>query len=106
MLRVLLALVLALPLAAQKKQITLDAIYDPEHKISFGGAIQNDFRWIDDDTFVWPAKDESGTFVEWRVFDARTGATRVLPITDEGAIFNDDYTSAVITKDDDLYLVT
>jgi dipeptidyl-peptidase-4 len=109
MLRVLFALVLALPsllpLAAQKKELTLDAIYDPEHRVALSGAIQNDFQWIDDDTFLWPRKNETGEFQEWLVYDVRSGKTRALPFKDDDAIFNAKYTDAVVVTDDDLWLI-
>lgn len=104
MLRVLLALALTLPLAAQKKELTLEAIYDPEHKVALGGAVQSGFEWIDDDTFLWPLKNESGDFVEWRVYDARSGATRKLALDEEDAVFNAKHSAAVVTKDDELEL--
>jgi dipeptidyl-peptidase 4 len=106
MLRVLLALVLALPLVAQKKELTLDAIYDPEHKVALGGAIQSKFEWMDDNTFLWPRKDEAGKFVDWTVYDAQSGKTRTLAIDDEDAVFNATYTAAVISDDDELTLVS
>src|SRR5687768_5467605 len=74
----LLLLLLAAPLAAQKKQITLEAIYDPTTRIFFSGAIQSGFDWIDDKTLIWPKKDEKGEFVEWRLFDVTTGKQRPL----------------------------
>ena len=74
----IILLLLALPLFAQKKQLTLEAIYDPNTRISFGGAVQADFDWVDDKTFIWPAKDATGEFVEWRLFDTTTGKARPL----------------------------
>src|SRR5687768_3342483 len=74
----LLLLLLASPLAAQKKQITLEAVYDPTTRVFFSGAIQSGFDWIDDKTFIWPKKDEKGEFVEWRLFDVTTGKQRPL----------------------------
>src|SRR5687768_14126824 len=71
-----LVLFLALPLFAQKKQITFDALYDPTTKIYFNGAVQGSFAWIDDATFVWPKTDEKGELVEWRLFDVTTGRQR------------------------------
>ncbi|HEX7831802.1 MAG TPA: DPP IV N-terminal domain-containing protein, partial [Thermoanaerobaculia bacterium] len=106
MLRVLLALVLALPLVAQKKELTLDAIYHPEQKVALGGAIQSKFEWIDDNTFLWPRKDDAGKFADWTVYDATTGKTRTLALDDEDAIFNATYTAAIISDDDELTLVS
>lgn len=74
--KLLLLLALAAPLLAQKKQLTLGTIYDPVEKVYFNGAVQSDFDWIDDTTFVWPKKDAKGEFVEWRVYDIATGKDR------------------------------
>src|SRR5688572_4551965 len=74
----LLLLLLATPLLAQKKQVTLEAVYDPTTRVFFSGAIQSGFDWIDDKTFIWPKKDEEGEFVEWRLFDVTTGKQRPL----------------------------
>lgn len=76
--RLLVVLLLATPLLAQNKALTLEALYDPKTMTRFGGAIQNDFVWIDDTTFVWPRRDAAGELVEWRVFDATTGKERPL----------------------------
>jgi len=69
---------LALPLLAQKKQVTFDALYDPAAKVYFNGAVQSSFDWIDDSTFIWPKTDEKGDLVEWRLFDVTTGKQRPL----------------------------
>lgn len=71
-------LVVALPLFAQKKALTLDAIYHPEEKLAFGGAVQSGFEWLDDSTFVWPQKDVKGEFVAWRVYDVKSGKDSAL----------------------------
>jgi len=76
--RLALLLLLATPLLAQKKALTLDALYDPKTMTRFGGAVQRGFDWIDDTTFVWPRRDAEGTLVEWRVFDVATGKERPL----------------------------
>lgn len=68
-----LLLLLTTSLAAQKKQITLEAVYDPVERIFFSGSIQSGFEWLDDKTFIWPAKDAKGEFIEWRTFDTATG---------------------------------
>jgi dipeptidyl-peptidase 4 len=73
-----LLLLLALPLAAQKKQLTLEDVYDPKARIAFGGAVQSGFQWLDDATLIWPKKDEKGKFVEWRVYEINTGKQRPL----------------------------
>jgi dipeptidyl-peptidase-4 len=76
--RALVLLLLALPLSAQRKPLTFDAIYDPVKKVNFGGSIQKGFEWVDDSTFVWPRKDEKGRFVEWAQYDITTGTQRPL----------------------------
>jgi dipeptidyl-peptidase 4 len=76
--RLALVLVLALPLVAQKKALTLEALYDPEKRVHFAGAIQGGFDWVDDTAFVWPKTDEKGDLVEWRLFDVATGKSRAL----------------------------
>ena len=58
--------------------LTLEAIYHPADKVAFAGAIQDDFQWVDDRTFVWPREDEQGSFIEWRVYDVTTGKERAL----------------------------
>ena len=73
-----LLFLLATPLAAQKKQLTLEAIYDPAERIHFSGAVQGSFTWLDDDTFIWPRKNEKGVFDEYRVYDVDTGRNRPL----------------------------
>ena len=76
--RLALLLLLATPLLAQKKALTLDALFDPKTMTRFGGAAQRGFDWIDDTTFLWPRRDADGTLVEWRVFDVATGKERPL----------------------------
>jgi dipeptidyl-peptidase-4 len=66
------------PVFAQKKALTFEAIYDPAAKAYFSGAVQSDFEWVDDTTFVWPRKDREGVFEEWRLFDVTTGKERAL----------------------------
>jgi dipeptidyl-peptidase-4 len=73
-----LLLLSAFPLFAQKKALTLEAIYHPTEKLAFAGAIQKDFDWIDDKSFVWPRQDARSNFVEWRVYDVTTGKERAL----------------------------
>jgi dipeptidyl-peptidase-4 len=71
-------LALALPLAAQKKPLTFESIYDPVQKVHWGGSVQNDFDWLDDSTFLWPRKDAAGKFVDWHLYDVATGKERPL----------------------------
>src|SRR5882724_5432232 len=79
-----LLLSLALPLAAQGpakpslRELTLENIYDPKEKLSFGGAPQGGFIWIDDKTFAWPQTTEKNEVTDWIVYDADSGKTRPL----------------------------
>ncbi len=76
--RLVLLLLLATPLLAQKKALTLEALSDPKNAIRFGGAVQRGFQWIDDTTFLWPRTGGDDTVVEWRIFDVATGKERPL----------------------------
>lgn len=76
--RLFVLLLLAVPLLAQKKQLTFEALYDPAQKVYFSGAIQSGFEWLDDTTFVWPKTNEEGDLVEWRLFDVAAGKQRAL----------------------------
>jgi dipeptidyl-peptidase 4 len=107
-------LLLTAPVFAQKKELTLDAVYDPTNRIYFSGAIQTGFDWIDDNTFIWPAKDVKGNFAEWRLFDVATGKSR--PLIDpakldkeqaaalEELAFDAKKSAVVIDSGDDLWL--
>jgi dipeptidyl-peptidase-4 len=75
--RALALLLLALPLFAQKKAITYEAIYDPDAKVNFSGTVMSGIEWIDDTTFLWSKRDD-GKFVEWRVYDVTTGKESAL----------------------------
>ena len=75
---VVIALAAAVPLFAQRKQLTLEAIYDPVNRIQFSGAVQSGFEWLDDSTVIWPRTDAWGELVEWRLFDAKSGKERSL----------------------------
>jgi dipeptidyl-peptidase-4 len=123
-----LLLLLATPLLAQKKVLTLEAIYDPTKKVFFGGAVQSGFEWVDDRAFVWPRNDGKGKFLEWRLFDVVTGKERPLfhhtkldaalvaagvpqatateAARSDEMTFNGGKTAAVLTIDEDLYLYT
>ena len=76
--RALALFLLALPLFAQKKAITYEAIYDPVEKVNFSGTAMTGIEWLDDSTFYWPKRDDKGTFVEWRLYDVTTGKDSAL----------------------------
>ena len=105
--RLLLLLLLATPLFAQNKPLTLEALYDPKTMTRFGGAIQSGFEWLDDTTFVFPRRDAAGTLVEWRIFDVATGKERPLidkarvqkSFADAGVAMPEDLISAGLTFD-------
>lgn len=78
MIRLALVLLAALPLVAQPKRLTFEAIYDPEKKVNYSGSVQSGFEWIDERTFVWPKKNDSGLFAGWTRFDAITGKEQPL----------------------------
>lgn len=123
---VVLLVLFATPLFAQKKALTFETIYDPVERVYFSGAIQSGFEWLDDRTFVWPRRDAKGEFDQWRVFDTSTGRDRALfeqaklqvaltgtGIPEEPAkkaagemrlTFDVNRTNAVVTIDGDLYL--
>jgi len=68
-----LLLLLSFPALAQRKELTLETIYNPSTKVYFSGAIQSGFLWLDDSTFIWPRTDQKGDVVEWQRFDVKTG---------------------------------
>jgi dipeptidyl-peptidase-4 len=59
------------------RELTLENIFDPKAKVSFGGSAQSGFTWLDDKTFAWP-RTEDGKVVEQAVMETETGARRVL----------------------------
>jgi dipeptidyl-peptidase-4 len=71
--RFTLALLVAVSAVAQRKQLTLETIYDPTTRVYFSGAVQNGFDWLDDSTFIWPKRDAKGKLVEWERFDVKSG---------------------------------
>jgi dipeptidyl-peptidase-4 len=78
-----LLILLALPAAAQSSKsslqdLTLQNLFDPKDRVSFAGAQQGGFFWLDDSSFTWPHTNEKGQVVEHLVYDAATGATRPL----------------------------
>ena len=59
------------------RELTLDNVFDPKQKVSFGGTPQGGFVWLDDKTFAWP-RTEEGKVVEHAVIESETGNKRVL----------------------------
>src|SRR5438093_7473925 len=60
------------------RELTIENIFDPKNRVSFGGAPQSGFVWLDDKTFTWPRTNEQGDVVEQMVIDTETGKKRVL----------------------------
>ena len=127
--RLALLLLLATPLLAQKKTLTLEALFDPKSMTQFGGTIHRGFTWIDDTTFTWPRREPDQTVGgEWRVFDITTGKERPLfdakklqqaledaGLTAEaakeasrasGAVFDSKKTMMLVKAADDLYVLS
>ena len=59
------------------RELTLENVFDPKGKVSFGGTPQGGFVWLDDKTFAWP-RTEEGKVVEQAVIESETGNKRVL----------------------------
>ncbi|HEY4640869.1 MAG TPA: S9 family peptidase, partial [Thermoanaerobaculia bacterium] len=59
------------------RELTLENIFDPKQRVSFGGTPQFGFNWLDDKTFAWP-RTEEGKVVEQAVIETETGNKRVL----------------------------
>jgi dipeptidyl-peptidase-4 len=70
--------IISIPAFAQRKEVTLDAAFNPETRVYFGGQVHEDFKWVDDNTLLWPARNEKRELVEWRVFDLKTQKSRPL----------------------------
>ncbi|HEX3583435.1 MAG TPA: hypothetical protein VH087_16815, partial [Thermoanaerobaculia bacterium] len=66
-----LTILIAASALAQRKQLTLETIYDPTTRVYFSGAVQSGFDWLDDSTFIWPKRDAKGKLVEWERFDVK-----------------------------------
>jgi dipeptidyl-peptidase-4 len=59
------------------RELTLENVFDPKQRVSFGGTPQFGFTWLDDKTFAWP-RTEEGKVVEQAVIESETGSKRVL----------------------------
>jgi dipeptidyl-peptidase-4 len=111
------------------RELTIENIYDPKNRVSFSGAPQSGFVWLDDKTFTWPRTDDKGDVVEQAVIDTSTGAKRTLfdaaklqaaarrigGLSEDEAKrlaqqkhwnFSPNKRSVVVTVGDDLYLYT
>ena len=74
----LLATVWAAPARAQQKALTLDDIYDPQHKVEFSGQPVTGLAWIDDTHYLWPRTEAQAKTTELLKVDALTGNTQPL----------------------------
>jgi dipeptidyl-peptidase-4 len=61
---------------APPRELTIDAIYDPEQRVDFSGAPATNLRWVDDATYLQSRR--AGRGVEWIVVDAASGDTTPL----------------------------
>ncbi|HEX9502196.1 MAG TPA: DPP IV N-terminal domain-containing protein, partial [Thermoanaerobaculia bacterium] len=111
------------------RELTIENIFDPKHRVAFSGAVQSGFVWLDDKTFTWPRTNEKNEIVEQAVFDTQTGTKRTLfdaaklqaaarkiaGVTEDEAKklsqqrnwnFSPNKKTVVLTVGDDLYLYT
>src|SRR5258706_2947659 len=58
-------------------ELTLENVFDPKQRVSFGGTPQGGFHWLDDKTFAWP-RTEEGKVVEQAGIESETGNKSVL----------------------------
>jgi dipeptidyl-peptidase-4 len=117
----LLLLTLAIPIAAQQKRLSLDDIYDPGRRVSFGGVPPPAVAWIDDTHFASPrgggvwVKVDAASGAEVPLFDAAkmeaalskmpgVGADEVRRVTrSRSLIFNKAHTAVIVQLAEDLY---
>jgi len=113
------------PAATQQRRLTIDDIYDPDRRVNFSGVTRVTVNWIDATHFAWARGTADAS--DWVKVDAQTGtdtplfdtsrmeaALARLPGLDGDAarrlahsrslVFNEGYTAAILTVDDDLYL--
>src|SRR5260370_444229 len=60
------------------RELTIENIFDPKHRVSFSGAPQSGFIWLDDKTFTWPRTNEKNEIPEQAVLDTQSGTKRTL----------------------------
>src|SRR6266581_1573154 len=106
------------------RELSIENIFDPKHRVAFSGAVQSGFVWLDDKTFTWPRMNEKEEVVDQVVFDTQTGTKRTLfevakavsrkfgGVTEEETrrlsqrknwSFSPDKKTVVLTVGDDLY---
>jgi dipeptidyl-peptidase-4 len=112
---------------AQRRLLTIDAIYDPDRRVDFSGTPATNLRWVDADTYLERRRTSGGA--EWLKVNAATGSTT--PLYDVGRMtaalaavpgiskdaaadaargndltFNNQLTAALVAINDDLYVYT
>ena len=110
---------------AQRRMLSIDAIYDPDQRVDFSGTPATNLRWIDADTYLERRRVTAGA--EWLKVDAVSGRTAPLFDTthmtsalaavsgvsqDEAAgaargndiTFSPQWTAGLVTIDEDLYV--
>src|SRR5260370_2420167 len=58
------------------RELTIENIFDPKHRVSFSGAPQSGFVWLDDKTFTCPRTNEKNEIVEQAAFDTQSRTQR------------------------------
>src|SRR6186997_424811 len=78
-----LALLLCVPAAAEepgraRKDLTVDALYDPTAMVDFAGTAPRGVTWLDETRLLWPKTDPRTKQTESFIIDAVTGDRRLL----------------------------
>jgi hypothetical protein len=60
------------------RELTIENIYDPKHRVAFSGSPQSGFIWLDEKTFTWPRTNDKNEIIEQAVLDTQTGTKRTL----------------------------
>jgi dipeptidyl-peptidase-4 len=110
---------------AQRRMLSIDAIYDPDQRVDFSGTPATNLRWIDANTYLERRRTANGA--EWLKVDAASGRTSpffdaahmasaltaVPGVSRDDATdiargnditFNPAWNAALVTIDDDLYV--
>jgi dipeptidyl-peptidase-4 len=98
-------LVLAAPAHAQRKPLTIDAIYSPSARADIGVAIAPEYTWLDDEHYL--VKARNGSDREWVKVHAVSGATTTVfaPRAGEEALTLNQSATAILLKiEDDLHV--
>src|SRR2546428_12849363 len=60
------------------RELTIENIFDPKHRVAFSDAPQCGFVWREDKTFTWPRTNEKGEIIEQVVIDTDSGKKRTI----------------------------